>query len=390
MPGPVDDLDHAGSYELAQGHKLGIDATRKRPDEGYARDWPPEIRSDAATRATVSARWAEYGLRRPGQARHGRRLVRARAPARLARLLAEPPANPDDVAAAHGAREVTALKLFLRDIRVEHSLFALPFAYVGAVMAARGLPSWWQLLWITLAVVGARTAAMAANRYFDRDIDAKIPRTAKRAVPSGKLPASVMVWAMVAGLGLTLVSAAILNPLCLKLLPLAALGVVAYPLCKRFTWAVHFVLGAVDACAPLGAYVAITGTITVPALLLFVAVTVWVAGFDILYALMDLQVRRGAGGALVPAVVRRAQRASLAGRRCTRVMTLALLAAGLLAHAGWLYYVGVALALAVTVYEERLIALAKDVFALNDRVFVTNMAFSVAFLGTTLASYEIR
>ncbi|MEA2665665.1 MAG: 4-hydroxybenzoate polyprenyltransferase [Candidatus Eremiobacteraeota bacterium] len=284
---------------------------------------------------------------------------------------------------------MTALKLFLRDIRVEHSLFALPFAYVGAVMGARGLPSWWQLLWITLAVVGARTAAMAANRYFDRDIDAQIPRTATRAVPSGKLPAAVMVWAMVAGLGLTLVSAALLNPLCLKLLPLAALGVVAYPLCKRFTWAVHFVLGAVDACAPLGAYVAITGRIDLPAILLFVAVTVWVAGFDILYALMDLTWDVELGVRSFPQSF---------GERSARTwpillhaaMTLALLAAGLLAHASWLYYLGVALALAVTVYEERLIALAKDVFALNDRVFVTNMAFSVAFLGTTLASYAVR
>ncbi|HWT06355.1 MAG TPA: UbiA family prenyltransferase, partial [Xanthomonadales bacterium] len=125
---------------------------------------------------------------------------------------------------------MTALKLFLRDIRVEHTLFALPFAYVGAVMAARGLPSWWQLLWITLAVIGARTAAMAANRYFDRDMDAANPRTAKRAVASGKLPPSVMLWAIAGGLVVLVVSAAVLNPLCLKLLPLAALGAVGYPL----------------------------------------------------------------------------------------------------------------------------------------------------------------
>ena len=280
------------------------------------------------------------------------------------------------------------VKLFLRDIRVEHTLFALPFAYVGAVMAARGLPAWWQLLWITLAVVGARTAAMAANRYFDKDMDAANPRTAKRAVASGKLSPSVMIWAIVAGLALLVLSAAMLNPLCLKLLPLAALGAVGYPLLKRFTWTVHFVLGAVDACAPLGAYVAITGTITVPALLLFVAVTVWVAGFDILYALMDVRFdvahdvrsfpqRFGESSARVWPIVLHV------------VMTLALLGAGLIAHASWLYYVGVALALAVTVYEERLIALAKDVFVLNDRVFLTNMAFSVGFLGTTLASYLV-
>ena len=284
---------------------------------------------------------------------------------------------------------MNAIRLFLRDIRVEHTTFALPFAYVGAVMGARGIPAWWQLLWITLAVVGARTAAMAANRYFDKDLDAQIPRTAQRAVASGKLPASVMVWAIVLGLALLVVSAAMLNPLCLKLLPLAALGVVVYPLCKRFTWLVHFVLGAVDACAPLGAYVAVTGTITLPALLLFVAVTVWVAGFDILYALMDLAYDHALGVRSFPQTF---------GERNARVwpivlhvtMTLALLGAGALAQAGSLYYGGVALALAVTVYEERLIALAKDVFALNERVFLTNMAFSVAFLGTTLASYVAR
>jgi len=284
---------------------------------------------------------------------------------------------------------VKYVQLFLRDIRVEHTLFALPFAYVGAVMAARGLPSWWQLWWITLAVVGARTAAMAANRYFDRDLDKQVPRTAKRAVASGKLPAAVMLWAIVVGIALLILSAVMLNPLCVKLLPIAAVGVIAYPLCKRFTWAVHFVLGAVDACAPLGAYVAVAGTITAPALLLFVAVTVWVAGFDILYALMDVDwdvelgvrsfpVRFGTRNARIWPVVLHV------------AMTIALLGAGYLAQAGWLYYAGVALAAAVTFYEERLIALAKDVFVLNDRVFLTNMAFSVAFLATTLASYVTR
>jgi 4-hydroxybenzoate polyprenyltransferase len=284
---------------------------------------------------------------------------------------------------------VNAVKLFLRDIRVEHTLFALPFAYVGAVMAARGLPTWWQLGWITLAVIGARTAAMAANRYFDRDLDKLVPRTAKRAVASGALPASVMLWAIFAGIALLILSAAMLNPLCLKLLPIAAAGVIAYPLCKRFTWTVHFVLGAVDACAPLGAYVAVAGTITAPALLLFVAVTVWVAGFDILYALMDLDWDVDLGVRSFP--VRFGVRNARIWPVLLHVaMTLALLGAGYLAHAGWLYYAGVALAAGVTFYEERLIALANNVFVLNDRVFLTNMAFSVAFLATTLASYVTR
>ncbi|MFN2460338.1 MAG: 4-hydroxybenzoate octaprenyltransferase [Candidatus Velthaea sp.] len=278
---------------------------------------------------------------------------------------------------------------FLREIRIEHTLFALPFAYVGAVMAARGWPSAAQLVWITLAVLGARTAAMAANRYFDRRIDARNPRTARRAVASGALAPQVMLWAMAGGIALLVVSAALLNPLCLVLLPLAALGIIVYPLCKRFTWLVHFVLGAVDAFAPLGAFIAVAGTVTVPALLLFLAVTVWVAGFDILYALMDYRCDVEQGLHSIPA--RFGERS---GRLLPVVlhvaMTLALLGAGVLAQAAPVYYAGVALAAVLVVYEERLIAIAKDMFVLNDRIFVTNMAFSVGFLATTLASFLAR
>jgi 4-hydroxybenzoate polyprenyltransferase len=280
------------------------------------------------------------------------------------------------------------LRIFLKEIRVEHTLFALPFAYVGAVMAARGLPTFAQLFWITTAVIGARTAAMAANRYFDRAIDLRNPRTAKRAVASGVLAPAVMLWAIAGGLALLVVSAALLNPLCLMLLPLAAVGILIYPLCKRFTWLVHFVLGAVDAFAPLGAFIAIAGTVTLPALLLFFAVTVWVAGFDILYALMDYRYDVEQGLKSVPARF---------GQRTGRVlpvvlhiaMTLALLGAGILDRAGFIYFAGVALAALLVIYEERLIAIAKDIFVLNDRIFVTNMAFSVAFLATTLASFVL-
>lgn len=280
------------------------------------------------------------------------------------------------------------IRIFLTEIRVEHTLFALPFAYVGAVMAARGVPTFAQLFWITTAVIGARTAGMAANRYFDRHIDRRNPRTARRAVASGVLSPRVMIWAMAGGLAVLVVSAALLNPLCLMLLPLAAVGLLVYPLCKRFTWLVHFVLGAVDAFAPLGAFIAIAGTISVPALLLFLAVTVWVAGFDILYALMDYRYDVEQGLRSIPARF---------GERTGRIlplvlhvtMALALLGAGILDRAGPVYYAGVALAAILVMYEERLIAIAKDIFALNDRIFVTNMAFSVAFLATTLASFVI-
>ena len=283
MPGPVDDLDHSGSYLVAVGHKLGIDATRKRADEGYARAWPPDIVMDAeTTRATVTRRWDEYGLRRVA----GRPDAwSGQGAAALERLLAVASARPRDDGCGRPARErstvpalerrkppivsvrrVTApravLAIVLKEIRVEHTLFALPFAYVGAVLAARGLPTAYQFVWITLAVLGARTAAMAANRYIDRDIDAANPRTARRALASGTIAPGVMLGVGIAGIVLLVVAAAALSPLCLRLLPLAALGIFAYPFCKRFTWGVHFVLGAVDGFAPLGAYIAVAGSVS--------------------------------------------------------------------------------------------------------------------------------
>jgi 4-hydroxybenzoate polyprenyltransferase len=278
------------------------------------------------------------------------------------------------------------LGIFLKEIRIEHTLFALPFAYVGAVLAAHGLPSWPALLWITLAVLGARTAAMAANRYFDRDIDARNPRTAKRAVASGRLAPSIMLWAIAIGLLLLLWSAWMLNPLCVKLMPLAVLGVLVYPLCKRFTWLVHFVLGAVDGFAPLGAYIAVSGRVSLSAMLLFFAVTLWVAGFDIIYALMDLPSDLTHGVRSLPARFGEssARRLPIA---LHGVMVLLLALAGLAGGAGAAYYAGVVVAVALVIYEERLFGVSENFFVLNERIFTGNMTFSILFLATTVTGY---
>jgi 4-hydroxybenzoate polyprenyltransferase len=282
---------------------------------------------------------------------------------------------------------VKYLKLFLREIRIEHSLFALPFAYVGAILAARGIPSWATLGWITLAVLGARTAAMAANRYLDREIDARNPRTAGRALASGTLPPTAMLWATAVGLGLLLWSAWMLNPLCIKLLPIAAALLLIYPLCKRFTWLTHFVLGAVDGLAPLGAYVAVAGRVTLPALILFAAVTIWVAGFDIIYALMDFGVDRAQGIRSLP--VRFGERSGRIVPIALHLVMLALLAsAGMLDAAGRPYYFGVGAVAVLIVYEEYLLRSGANLFVINDRVFLSNMTFSVVFLLTTAAAYR--
>ncbi|GAC1357943.1 MAG: putative 4-hydroxybenzoate polyprenyltransferase [Vulcanimicrobiaceae bacterium] len=281
------------------------------------------------------------------------------------------------------------IRLFLREIRIEHTLFALPFAFVGAIVAAHGLPTPRVLFWITLAVLGARTAAMGANRYFDREIDARNPRTARRATASGKLSPKVMIGATIGGLALLVVAAAALNPLCVRLLPLAGLGLVLYPLCKRFTWLVHFVLGAIDALAPLGAYIAVAGKVGLAGLLLFLAVTVWVAGFDILYALMDLEVDRRQHLGSIPARFGRSNGEVLA-LLLHAVMIVTLVAAGATVHAELPYYGGVLLAIALLFYERRLLQVAKNLFVLNERIFISNMAFSVAFLATTIAGFTLR
>lgn len=277
------------------------------------------------------------------------------------------------------------LRTFLHEIKIEHTLFALPFAYVGALLAYGGVPPWHSIAWITVAVFGGRTAAMAANRLIDARIDAKNPRTARRALPTGALSPSAMVWAIAIGLVALVIAAFELNPLCFALAPLAAVGVIVYPYIKRVSWGVHFFLGAVDALAPLGAWIAITGRFEAGAWLLFAAVTLWVAGFDILYALMDRDFDLREGIASVPA-----RFGEGSGRLLPQLLHLGVVAALALlgvatgAH-GW-YWAGVASAGVLLIFEFSLLRTSGDIFSLNAAVFNANMIFSVVFLCTTFAS----
>jgi 4-hydroxybenzoate polyprenyltransferase len=193
------------------------------------------------------------------------------------------------------------LRIILEMIKIEHTLFAMPFLYSGAILAAQGLPDAWTLFWITLGLFSARTAAMCLNRLIDREIDAKNPRTADRALPQG-LVSPREVWAIVAiSLALLLLAAAMLNPLCVKLYPLAVAIIWGYPYMKRFTWLSHLVLGSALAIAPFGAWVAVRASIDLPALLLAAAVIFWVAGFDIIYATQDVEFDRREGLFSIPA-----------------------------------------------------------------------------------------
>jgi 4-hydroxybenzoate polyprenyltransferase len=198
-------------------------------------------------------------------------------------------------------RPLHNLKTVLEMIKFEHTIFALPFAFLGMVLAAHGWPSWAKVGWIAVAMVGARSAAMGWNRLIDRRIDAANPRTASRALPAGLVsPAAVSLFIALSAL-LLVVAAWRLNPLALALSPVALGVLFLYSYTKRFTWASHLVLGLSLAGAPLGAWIAIRGDVAAAPLALAGAVLLWVAGFDVLYALQDLDFDRRTGLHSIPA-----------------------------------------------------------------------------------------
>lgn len=190
---------------------------------------------------------------------------------------------------------------YLSLVKIEHSLFALPYAYVGMLIAADGWPGWRTFLLVTLAMVGARTAAMAANRVIDARLDALNPRTAGREIPSGRLTARSGVVVAVVGAAVLVFAGAALNPLTLALLPVALAFLIAYPYTKRFTWACHLWLGVTIGAAAAGGYIAVTGAFHPVAVLLWLAVAAWVAGFDVIYAFADVESDRRHGVHSVPA-----------------------------------------------------------------------------------------
>jgi 4-hydroxybenzoate polyprenyltransferase len=186
-------------------------------------------------------------------------------------------------------------------VKFEHTLFALPFAYCGMLLAADGWPGWRAFVLVTVAMVGARTCAMAANRVIDARLDALNPRTSGREIPSGRLSGRDGILVAAAGLALLVYAGASLNPLTLVLLPVAVLFLVAYPYTKRFTWACHLWLGVTIGAAAAGGFIAVTGAFAPVAWLLWFAVAAWVAGFDVLYGVLDVDFDRANGVHSIPA-----------------------------------------------------------------------------------------
>lgn len=232
--------------------------------------------------------------------------------------------------------------LFARLVKIEHSVYALPFAYAGAFLAAGGAPTWGQLVWITVAMVGARSAAMALNRLIDAGIDARNPRTAGRELPAGRLGRRE-VWVFTAvSVTLLVVAAFNLSPPCRYLWPIPLAAFVLYPYTKRFTWSCHYFLGLTLGLAPAAAWVAVTGAVALEAWLLFFAVGLWVGGFDVLYAVFDLDVDRAQGLHSIP--VSFGERGAVRAAAASHVVTIVLLAAvGYLMRLDWVYWAGLAL-----------------------------------------------
>jgi 4-hydroxybenzoate polyprenyltransferase len=272
---------------------------------------------------------------------------------------------------------------FARLVKVEHTVFALPFAYVGAFLAVDATPSGHDLLWITLAMVGARSLAMALNRLIDAGIDARNPRTAGREIPSGQLSVAQVVLFCCASLALFLAAVWELNPLVRWLWPIPVVGFVVYPYLKRFTWFCHLWLGAVDGLAPVGAWVAITGRLPWQAWMLGAAVALWVGGFDLFYALFDEDVDRREG--LHSVVTRFGVRGAFAGARIAHAATVAcLVAAGLGLDVGALYWLGVTAVALLLAYEHSLVR-PTDLRRLDTAFFTMNGVISVVFAAFVIA-----
>ena len=268
-------------------------------------------------------------------------------------------------------------------VKFEHTIFALPFAYVGSFLALGRIRPARDLFWVTVAMVGARSLAMGLNRLIDRSIDARNPRTAGRELPAGALAAWQVGLFCLASLAVFLVAVWQLDPLVRWLWPIPVAGFVIYPYLKRFTWLSHLWLGAVDGLAPVGGWVAVTGELPWQAWVIGAAVALWIAGFDLFYSLVDAEVDREHG--LHSWAVRFGERGVFAGARAFHAATVLLLAVvGLGLDPGLPYWAGVAAVATLLTYEHSLVR-PGDLRRLDTAFFTVNGVISVVFFAFVLA-----
>jgi 4-hydroxybenzoate polyprenyltransferase len=278
-----------------------------------------------------------------------------------------------------GSRRVRHL---LDAIKFEHTVFALPFAYIAMVLAANGWPGWRAVLWVTVAMVGARTCAMATNRVVDRWIDAANPRTAMRHLPRGVLSVGELRTLAIGGAALMFVAAWRLNPLCLAAAPLALLFLVGYNYTKRFTWTSHWILGFTDGIAAAGGWIAVRAHFDPPVFVLWFALTVWIAGFDLIYACQDVDFDRAHGLHSVPARFGVAT-ALLVSRVCHALTAAGFALLGVMLALGPLYWLGWAAVVALLIYEHSLVS-PTDLSRLDVAFFNINGYIAVIVLASVV------
>lgn len=295
----------------------------------------------------------------------------------------------------HGAPQLpevpSRVRAFLRLVVIEHSVFALPFAYVAALaacFAVSGSVHWRDLLLITIAMVAARTVAMAANRVIDREIDARNPRTENRELVTGAVSVRTAVVGTVVALAVFLAAAAALSWLCLLLAPLAVVPLIVYPYGKRFTNFPHVILGVAQAVAPVGAWIAVTGEWSWAAVVLGLAVGSWIGGFDLIYACQDAEVDRRIGVGSVPG--RYGVRAALTASAVVHVATFGLFALfGVLENFGAWWWVGLALTAAAFWYEHAIVS-PGDLSRVNRAFLTANGFVGVALFGFAVVDLLAR
>jgi 4-hydroxybenzoate polyprenyltransferase len=274
------------------------------------------------------------------------------------------------------------IRTVLEMIKFEHSVFALPFALVAALLAARAgggtIPTWRQILWIIVAMVGARSAAMTINRIADREFDRRNPRTAKRALPAGELSLGFAWLFTIASAAVLVIAAWQLNPLALKLSPVALAFLFFYSYTKRFTSWSHFVLGFCLGISPAAAWIAMRGSLDPRMLILCAAVTLWVGGFDVLYACQDVEFDKSAGLYSMPKKLGIAK-ALLLARTMHIVMVGLLIWLAASFHLAWPAWAGIAVVAALLAYEHSLVK-PNDLSKMNAAFFTVNGYISLLFL----------
>jgi 4-hydroxybenzoate polyprenyltransferase len=278
--------------------------------------------------------------------------------------------------------------LYLQMIKFPHSVFALPFAFTSAIMAAGGTPPLEKMFWITLAMVGARSGAMGLNRIIDREIDRVNPRTRNRELPRGVIMVSEAVLFTAISFGILILSAYMLNPLCLKLSPIAIAVLFLYSYTKRFTWATHFVLGLSLSAAPMGAWIAVRGTFDAEILPITIAVIFWLAGFDTLYALQDIEFDKSYGLSSIPKRFG-IKKALFFARTFHLVSFLLLLLSGLLFKLGIVYWLGMMIVAGLLIYEHSLVK-EDDLSKLDIAFFNMNGYISLTVFVFTFLDYILR